>query len=69
MLNLNRIKDAVLVLESNTQLFPKSANAYDSLGEAYMKNSNKERAMENYQKSLELDPRNENAKEMLKRLR
>jgi cytochrome c-type biogenesis protein CcmH/NrfG len=42
---------------------------YDSLGEAYMKNGDKELAIENYEKSLKLDPGNANAVEMLKRLR
>ncbi len=47
---------------------PESANAYDSLGEAYMKNQQTELAMKNYKKSLELNPENSNAAEMLKKL-
>jgi predicted negative regulator of RcsB-dependent stress response len=34
-----------------------------------MKNGNKELAIENYEKSLELDPQNNNAREMLKKLK
>jgi predicted negative regulator of RcsB-dependent stress response len=42
---------------------------YDSLGEAYMKKGDKEKAIENYQKSLGLNPNNTNAREMLKKLK
>jgi cytochrome c-type biogenesis protein CcmH/NrfG len=41
---------------------------YDSLGEAYMAQGEKELAIANYKKSLELDPKNNNAVEMLKKL-
>jgi tetratricopeptide (TPR) repeat protein len=42
---------------------------YDSLGEAYAAAGKKELAIENYEKSLELDPKNENAKDRLKKLK
>ncbi len=41
---------------------------YDGFGEAYMDNGDKDLAIENYRKSLELDPGNSNAVTMLKRL-
>ena len=50
-------------------MFPQSSNVYDSLGEAYMLNGGKELAIKNYEKSLELDPKNTNAVDMLKKLR
>jgi len=53
----------------NVELFNDNANTYDSLAEAYMKNDQKELAIKNYEKSLELNPENENAKEMLLQLR
>jgi cytochrome c-type biogenesis protein CcmH/NrfG len=37
---------------------------YDSLGEAYMKKGEKELAIANYQKSLELNPDNANGNDM-----
>ena len=46
----------------NTQNYPNSYNAYDSLGEAYEILGNKEDAIENFKKSLELNPNNEHAK-------
>jgi len=48
--------------------YPQSANAFDSMGEAYMINDDKELAIQNYKKSLELNPNNTNAVEMLKKL-
>ena len=47
---------------------PKSANTYDSLGEAYMKSGDKEMAIASYKKSLKLNPGNNNAVDMLKKL-
>ena len=53
----------------NTEVYPNSWNVWDSLAEAYMKAGDKDQATTYYQKSLELDPTNENAKEMLKKLK
>jgi C-terminal processing protease CtpA/Prc len=60
---------AVSIFRYNTNAFPASANAYDSLGEAYMTAGNKELAIENYEKSLQLDPNSQSAKSALKKLR
>jgi CubicO group peptidase (beta-lactamase class C family) len=61
--------DAIAVFQSNVQEYPNSANVYDSLGEAYMKSGQKELAIQNYQKSLQLDSKNQNAIEILKKLK
>ena len=69
---LNARKDvdaAVAVFRLNVEAFPNSANTYDSLGEAYMVKGDKELAIKNYQRSLELNPQNTNAADMLKKLR
>jgi cytochrome c-type biogenesis protein CcmH/NrfG len=50
------------------ELHPDSFNVYDSLGEAYMNSGDIKNAVDNYKKSLELNPDNANAKEMLKKL-
>jgi len=42
---------------------------YNSLAEAYMLAGNKELAIKNYEKSLELNPQNTNAVEQLKIIR
>lgn len=61
-------KQAVDIFTLNTIAYPHSANAFDSLGEAHMEAGNKALAIENYRKSLSLNPENVNAEEMLERL-
>jgi cytochrome c-type biogenesis protein CcmH/NrfG len=57
------------VFQLYVELFPTEANAYDSLGEAYMNRGDTEQAIASYQRSLELNPDNENAVKMLMKLR
>jgi len=59
---------AIELFKFIVEIYPNSANAYDSLGEAYMANRNNRLAIENYEKSLQLNPENNNAVDMLKRL-
>jgi CubicO group peptidase (beta-lactamase class C family) len=69
LLNTRKAVDAsVTVFRLNVEAFPSSANAYDSLGEAYMVKGDKELAIRNYQRSFELNPQNTNAVEMLRKL-
>jgi C-terminal processing protease CtpA/Prc len=69
MLRRDRVDDAVGVFQIYVELKPHDANAYDSLGEAYMVRGDTELAIANYERSLELDPDNRNAERMLRRLR
>ncbi|ANM32150.1 hypothetical protein ABI59_08265 [Acidobacteria bacterium Mor1] len=59
---------AVEVLALNVELYPDVANGYDSLGEAYLEQGNDELAGVNYARALEMDPDNDHAREVLKRL-
>ena len=61
--------DAITIFKFNTELFPDDANTWDSLGEAYMVSGNIEQAIENYEKSLRLNPQNTNAVDKLKELK
>ncbi len=61
-------KLAVETLKTNADLFPNSWNAYDSYAEALLANEQKEEAIKMYQKSVELNPKNENAKKLLQKL-
>jgi tetratricopeptide (TPR) repeat protein len=47
---------AIEVLAINTVRFPKSANAWDSLGEAYATKGDKDNAVKSFKKSLSLNP-------------
>lgn len=64
-----KFKEAIRVLQLNVEAYPSSGNVYDSLGEAYMRNGDKQLAIENYEKSLKIDAGNANAVEMLKKLK
>ena len=68
-LSMKLTEPAIEVLKLNVEKFPQSANVYDSLGEAYMNAGDKERAIENYEKSLKLNPNNAGGMENLKKLR
>jgi hypothetical protein len=52
-----------------TKLYPRSANLFDSLAEGYLFIDDKEKAIENFEKSLELNSQNRNAIERLKQLK
>lgn len=60
---------AILVFRRNVEEFPGSANVYDSLGEAHMLRGDTALAIENYERSLEINPRNRNASAKLQQLR
>jgi hypothetical protein len=64
----HRYADAARIFALNVEAYPKSGNAYDSLGEAYMDEGDKPDAIAGYQKSLELDPSNKNAVLRLQKL-
>jgi len=64
-----KVNEAIALFRLNVYMYPKSSNVYDSLGEAYMTAGNAKLAIENYEKSLELDPGNHNAVEKLDELR
>lgn len=68
LLRQNEAQKALEVFKLNVMLHPESANAFDSLAEGYLKIGNTELAVQNYKKSLELNPKNENAKKVLKQI-
>lgn len=69
LLGTNKVREAIEIFKLNVEAYPQSGNAYDSLGEAYMMDGDKELAIRNYQRAVELNPQNTNAVEMLKKLR
>jgi uncharacterized membrane protein len=68
LIHMKKLKEAIRVFQLNVEAYPRSSNVYDSLGEAYMNDGNKAQAIANYQKSLDLNPRNRGAVEILRRL-
>jgi len=61
-------ESAVAVLKLGISYFPNAFNLYDSYGEILLKLGNKDKAIENYKKSLELNPNNKNGMRVLKKL-
>jgi tetratricopeptide (TPR) repeat protein len=62
------VQKAGIVFKLNTQLYPDKSNVFDSLGEYYFKTGNRSLAKENYQKVLQMEPDNKNAKKMIAQL-
>jgi tetratricopeptide (TPR) repeat protein len=69
LLGASLFSEAIGVFRLNTDRYPRSANAWDSLAEAYMVSGDKAKAVANYEKSLRLNPKNQNAADKLKQLR
>ncbi len=67
-LSLNKFNEAIGIFAMNCIANPNSFNAFDSLGESYMNKGDKVSAIKNFEKSLQLDPTNENAAEMIKKM-
>ena len=65
----DKLEAAIEVFKLNTQVYPESANPYDSLGEAYVESGEKELAIENYEKALALNPDTPTAIDALAKLR
>lgn len=63
------VKKAIELFEYNISRFPNSTNVYDSLAEAYMVKGEKAQAIKNYRRSLKLDPDNQSAIEMIRKLK
>ncbi|MEE9438783.1 MAG: serine hydrolase, partial [Saprospiraceae bacterium] len=68
LLHAGKIEDAAEVFKLSTEIFPFKDNSYDSYAEALKELGENNKAIENYKKSLLLNPDNENAKKMLKKL-
>jgi tetratricopeptide (TPR) repeat protein len=56
LMNQGDIDKAIEVFTMNTKKYPKSANCYDSLGEAYATKGDKQMAITNFKKALSMNP-------------
>ncbi|HEX6732999.1 MAG TPA: serine hydrolase [Pyrinomonadaceae bacterium] len=68
LMRSGKVKEAVEIFKLNVEAYPQGANTYDSLAEGYLNLNERELAISNYKKSLELNPKNTNAVEALKKL-
>lgn len=65
LLGEHRLPLAEIVLRLNTESYPESANAFDSLGEARLAQDELAPARESYARALELAPDSDNARKMI----
>jgi tetratricopeptide (TPR) repeat protein len=65
----NQEQKAIEIFTFATEEFPENANLFDSLGEVYFNNEDYENALDNYKKSLELNPDNENAQAYIEKIK
>jgi len=68
LLQHGKVKEALEFFKLNADSYPDKAFAYDSLGDAYLANGDKQQAAKNFKKSLELDNANTSAIESLRSL-
>jgi glyoxylase-like metal-dependent hydrolase (beta-lactamase superfamily II) len=67
-LQQDKVDQAITVFRINVELFPKSWNVYDSLGEALLRAGKTDEAVAMYEKSMALNPDNDNGREVLARI-
>lgn len=68
LLRLDKSKDAIEVFRVSTQINPKSSYAFHGLAEAYAQDGSVKLAIRHYEKAIQLNPDNENAKTALAKL-
>ena len=69
LLRAKNTLEAIEIFKMNVKLFPKSWNTYDSLADGYEVAGEIKLAIQHYEKSIELNPKNENGKMKLVGLR
>jgi hypothetical protein len=67
-LQRNELEKGLEIFKLNVMLHPESSNTYDSLADAYLKLGNKEMAIKNYKKALELNPEKKSARKALEQM-
>jgi photosynthetic reaction center cytochrome c subunit/tetratricopeptide repeat protein len=65
----NKADDAIVWLQLNAEFYPKSSATFAALGQAYARKSDTANAIKNFEKAIELDPNNQNAKRQLEQLK
>jgi len=68
LLGKNKKNEAIDIFKYNLAANPNSADAYEGLAEGYEDIGNKELAIQNFRKSVELNPKNNYAAEYIKKL-
>lgn len=65
----NNLIEAIAIFELIISEFPNSANAYDSMGEAYLQAKDSIKALQYYEKALLMNPDNFQAEDIIQRIK
>jgi pimeloyl-ACP methyl ester carboxylesterase len=68
LLQAGNLEDAVIVFQMNVEAYPRSANVYDSVSDAYLAMGNKEEALKYAEKAIEALDKDPNATAEFKQL-
>ncbi|MGH1386351.1 tetratricopeptide repeat protein [Kordia sp.] len=69
LMNEENTKEALSIFKLNTELYPDGYNTYDSYAECFLTLNDTVNAIKNYQKSLDLNPKNTNATKILSEIK
>ncbi len=69
LINGNKPDDAMTWLQLNAEFYPRSSATYAALGQAYAKKNDTQNAIKSFEKAVELDPDNQNAKRQLEQMK
>ncbi len=69
LMSTDQLKQALEVFKLNTLIFSNNWNVWDSLAECYFKMRKLELSLKYYEKSLKLNPDNDNGKKMIERIK
>ncbi|MGB5981971.1 MAG: serine hydrolase [Nonlabens sp.] len=68
LIKIDKMEEAIAIFKMNVKMNPNSSNVYDSLGEAYLKSGDNEKALKNYRTAFAKDPKNLNAERIIQEL-
>jgi tetratricopeptide (TPR) repeat protein len=68
-INADRADNALAWLNLNLEFFPKSSRTHQIMAQAYQKKNDKDSAIKELEKAVELDPNNNQAKQQLQQLK
>jgi len=69
LISAGKLETALEVFKLNTLIFPNSWNVWDRMAECYYKMKKYDLSIKYYEKSLKLNPGNENGKKMIERIK
>ena len=68
-INADRADNALTWLNLNLEFYPKSSRTYQTMAQAHQKKNDKDAAIKDLEKAVELDPNNAQAKAQLQQLK